>query len=103
MLRYTLLRLLGAVPTLLLVIALSFLMVRLAPGGPFDDERVLPPETRENIEAYYRLDEPLLVQYGYWIGSVARLDFGNEFFRPNVAVRDELFQRLKVTVPVSTT
>ena len=51
MLQYALKRLLGAIPTLLLVIVLAFLMVHAAPGGPFDDERVLPPDTREAMLA----------------------------------------------------
>ena len=63
MLRYALKRLLGAIPTLLLVIVLAFLMVHAAPGGPFDAERVLPPETREALEAAYNLDQPLHRQF----------------------------------------
>ena len=63
MLRYVLLRLLGAIPTLLLVIVLAFLMVHAAPGGPFDEERVLPAEVAANIEAAYHLDEPLPQQF----------------------------------------
>ena len=43
MLRYALKRILGAIPTLLLVIAIAFLMVHAAPGGPFDSARALPP------------------------------------------------------------
>ncbi len=49
MLRFTLLRFLWAIPTLLLVIVLAFLMVHAAPGGPFDAERALPPEIEANI------------------------------------------------------
>ena len=58
MLRYALLRLLGAIPTLLLVIVLAFLMVHAAPGGPFDSERVLPPETAAALAEAYNLDAP---------------------------------------------
>jgi oligopeptide transport system permease protein len=56
LLRYTLRRLLGAVPTLFLVIVLAFLLVHAAPGGPFDDQRALPPEIERNIAAAYHLD-----------------------------------------------
>ena len=79
MLRYTLLRLLGAIPTLLLVIVLAFLMVHAAPGGPFDDERVLPPEIEANIEAAYDLDKPLPVQFMRYLAGLVRGDFGPSY------------------------
>jgi len=47
LLRYTIARVVGAIPTLLILIALAFFMIRLAPGGPFDAERALPPEVEE--------------------------------------------------------
>ncbi|HSG59303.1 MAG TPA: oligopeptide ABC transporter permease OppB [Woeseiaceae bacterium] len=79
MLRYTLLRLLGAIPTLLLVIVLAFLMVHAAPGGPFDDERALPPEIEANIAAAYDLDKPLPVQFLRYLGGLVRGDFGPSY------------------------
>jgi len=79
LLRYTLLRLLGAIPTLLLVIVLAFLMVHAAPGGPFDDERVLPPELAANIEAAYHLDEPMLQQLGRYVSGLLHGDLGPSF------------------------
>ena len=79
MLRYALRRLLGAVPTLFLVIVLAFLLVHAAPGGPFDDQRVLPPEIEANIAAAYHLDEPLVMQFLRYIGGVLRGDFGPSF------------------------
>jgi len=79
LLRYTLLRLLGAIPTLLLVIVLAFLMVHAAPGGPFDAERALPPEVAANIEAAYHLDEPLAKQLGRYASGLLRGDLGPSF------------------------
>ena len=79
MLRYALLRLLGAIPTLFFVIVLAFLMVHAAPGGPFDSERVLPPEIEANIEAYYHLDEPLPAQLIRYLGNLARGDLGPSY------------------------
>ena len=76
-------RLLGAVPTLFLVIALAFLLVHAAPGGPFDGERVLPPEIERNIAAAYHLDEPLYMQFLRYVGGVVRGDFG-----PSYSYRD---------------
>ena len=69
MLRYTLRRLLGAIPTLFLVIVLAFLLVHAAPGGPFDDERALPAEIEANIAAAYHLDEPLPMQFARYLGG----------------------------------
>ena len=79
MLRYTLLRLLGAIPTLLLVIILAFLMVHAAPGGPFDDERVLPAENAAAIEAAYHLDEPLPQQFGRYLVGLLHGDLGPSY------------------------
>ena len=89
MLRYTLLRLLGAIPTLLLVIVLAFLMVHAAPGGPFDDERVLPPEVESNIAAAYRLDEPLPRQLWNYLSRLMRGDLG-----PSYRYRDHTVSEL---------
>jgi len=63
MLRFIVRRLIGAVPTLLIIIAMAFFMMRLAPGGPFDQERRLPPEIEKNILAAYDLDKPVLQQF----------------------------------------
>ena len=79
MLRYALLRLLGAIPTLLLVIVLAFLMVHAAPGGPFDSERVLPSDVAANIEAAYHLDESLPKQFMRYLSGLARGDLGPSY------------------------
>ncbi len=79
MLRYSLRRFLGAIPTLLILIALAFFMIRLAPGGPFDAERALLPEIEANLRAAYHLDEPLPMQFARYLGNLARADFGPSF------------------------
>ena len=56
-------RLLEAIPTLFVLITVSFFMMRLAPGSPFSSERALPPEVLANIEAKYHLNDPLWLQY----------------------------------------
>ncbi|MEW6202986.1 MAG: ABC transporter, partial [bacterium] len=50
-------RIIGAIPTLWIIVTFSFFMMRIAPGGPFDRERIMPPEVRKNIEAKFHLDE----------------------------------------------
>lgn len=79
MLRYTLLRILGAIPTLLLVIALAFLMVHAAPGGPFSDERVLPAYVEKNIEERYHLDESLPRQFLRYVSGLLQGDLGPSY------------------------
>jgi len=79
MLRFALLRILSAIPTLLLVVVLAFLMVHAAPGGPFDDERVLPPENARNIAAAYHLDESLPRQFGRYLSGLIRGDLGPSY------------------------
>ena len=89
MLRYALLRVLGAIPTLLLVIVLAFLMVHAAPGGPFDDERVLPADVAANIEAAYHLDEALPAQFARYMSGLLRGDLG-----PSYRYRDHTVSEL---------
>jgi oligopeptide transport system permease protein len=78
-LAFVLRRLIGAIPTLALVVALSFLLTRLAPGGPFDEEQSLPPEIRANLEAAYGLDAPVLVQFGRYVRGLLHGDFGPSY------------------------
>ena len=77
--RVVLRRLAVGLPTLLIIITLSFFMMRLAPGGPFDQERPLPPEIRRNVEKAYHLDESLAQQYLRYLGGLLRADFGPSY------------------------
>lgn len=79
MLSFAIRRFLAAIPTLLILIALAFCLIRLAPGGPFDTEKRLPPEIEANLRAAYHLDEPLYRQFGRYISNLARGDFGPSF------------------------
>jgi oligopeptide transport system permease protein len=79
MTKYIFRRLLGMIPTLLIIITLSFFIVRIAPGGPFDGERALPEAVKANIEAKYHLDEPVLQQYGRYLFDVVRGDLGPSY------------------------
>jgi oligopeptide transport system permease protein len=79
MTKFIIRRLIGLVPTLFIIITLSFFIVRVAPGGPFDRDKRLPPEIMKNIEAKYNLDDPLIVQYGRYIFNIIRGDLGPSF------------------------
>ena len=79
MFAYALRRIAGLVPTLFVLVSLSFFVIRLAPGSPFAQEQQLPPAIRANVEAAYGLDAPLLTQYGRYLTGVARGDLGPSF------------------------
>lgn len=79
MLAFAIKRALGAIPTLFILLTLAFFLIRVAPGGPFDAERQLPPEIEANLNQKYHLDEPLYQQYGRYLWDVVRGDFGPSF------------------------
>jgi len=90
--RVILRRLAIGVPTLLIIITLSFFMMRLAPGGPFDQERPLPPEIRRNVEKAYHLDESLVQQYLRYLGGLLQADFGPSYRTKDFTVGQLLVQ-----------
>lgn len=99
MLGYILRRLLIAIPTLLILIIVSFLLMRAAPGGPFTSERPLPPQVLANIEAKYGLNNPLIVQmWDYVVGIITRFDFGPSFIYKDRDVNDIIAQGFPVTL-----
>ncbi|HKC15112.1 MAG TPA: ABC transporter permease, partial [Steroidobacteraceae bacterium] len=86
MLRFLLRRLLSALPTLLVIATLAFVLLHLTPGGPFDSERVLVPQIQHSIEARFHLDEPLWRQYLRYLGDLAHGDLGPSFQYRNTSV-----------------
>jgi len=72
-------RLLGLIPTLFVIVTLSFFITRLAPGGPFASEKKVPPEILANLEKQYHMDEPLFKQYLRYVGNVLHGDLGPSF------------------------
>ena len=103
MARHALQRLLGLIPTLLMLITVAFFLIRVAPGGPFDAEKTLPPEIQANLNAKYHLDEPLLQQYFRYLGQVARLDFGPSFQYKDWTVNELIAQGFPVSLTVGLT
>jgi oligopeptide transport system permease protein len=79
MLAYALRRIVGLLPTLFVLVTFSFFVIRLAPGGPFDQEQALSPAIRANLDATYGLDRPLLVQYGRYLAALGQGDLGPSF------------------------
>jgi oligopeptide transport system permease protein len=79
MTKYLIRRFIGLIPTLFIIITISFFVIRVAPGGPFDEERPIPPQIIENIEKKYHMDEPLIMQYGRYLFNVIRGDLGPSY------------------------
>ena len=92
MLRYVFRRLLTAIPTLFVIVTISFFLIRVAPGGPFNLERALSPEIMANLEAQFGLDEPLWLQYLHYLGNLLRGDFGPSYICRDFTVT-ELFAK----------
>jgi oligopeptide transport system permease protein len=92
MLGFVLRRLLSAIPTLFLVVTISFFLIRLAPGGPFDLERPLEAKIMENLRRIYQLDKPLYEQYWLYLTALLRGDFGPSFYFRDFTIA-ELFAR----------
>jgi oligopeptide transport system permease protein len=97
MLVYAIRRLASALPTLLAIVTAAFFLMRLAPGGPFDDEQTLAPEVAANLEAAYGLDQPVLVQYRNYLGGLLRGDLGPSFRYKDFDVSELIAQGLPVT------
>jgi oligopeptide transport system permease protein len=97
-LAYVLKRLLGAVPTLAVIVVVAFLLMRLAPGGPFDEEQAIPAEIRANLERAYGLDQPLRVQLARYLSGLARGDFGPSFKFKDFTVTELIAAGLPVSL-----
>jgi oligopeptide transport system permease protein len=72
-------RVLGAVFTLWVIATLTFFLLRLLPGGPFDSEKALSPEIMENLARKYNLDAPIFTQYTDYLGGLLRLELGQSY------------------------
>jgi oligopeptide transport system permease protein len=100
MARHMLWRLLGLIPTLLMLITVAFFLMRVAPGGPFDSEMLLPAEIEANLNAKYHLDESLLQQYFRYISQVAVLDFGPSIQYKDWTVNELIGQGMRVSLTI---
>ena len=97
MLSYALRRIAGLIPTLLVIITVSFCVVRLAPGGPFDQEQALAPAVRANLERLYGLDQPLTLQYVHYLRGLLRGDFGPSLRQRDFTVSELIAQGLPLS------
>jgi oligopeptide transport system permease protein len=100
MLGYALRRIAGTVPTLLILVTLSFFVIRLAPGGPFEQEHALTPEVRANLDHLYGLDRPLGVQYLHYLEGLSHGDLGLSYKLRDESVAGLIAQGLPVSATV---
>ena len=103
MLHYLMRRLGGAIPTLFIIIAVTFFMMRLAPGGPFARERVVPPEVEANLMKAYHLDDPLWQQFLRYLSGLAHGDFGPSIKYKDFTVADLIFGGFPVSLQLGGT
>ncbi len=100
MLGYAVRRIAGTVPTLLILVTLSFFVIRLAPGGPFDQERALTPQVRANLDHLYGLDRPLGMQYLHYLDGLAHGDLGLSYKERDESVAGLIAQGLPISAAV---
>jgi oligopeptide transport system permease protein len=98
MLGYAMRRVLSAVPIALIAITICFFILRLAPGGPFDTGRALPPDTMANLRAHYSLDQPLIMQYFIYVGRLLQGDLGPSMVFNDFSVAEMLAIGLPFTM-----
>ena len=103
MLAYAFKRILTIIPTLFAIITLTFFLMRIAPGGPFDEERPLAPSVLENIRASYGLDKPLIEQYFTYIGNLLQGDLGPSFVYRDKQVQEVLSEVLPISMALGGT
>lgn len=98
MLRFVLRRLMTAIPTLFLIVTISFLLMRVAPGGPFNQERGLNPTVKANLERVFHLDQPLWKQYLFYLNDLVHGDFGPSYKHPDFSVAELFAQGLPISI-----
>ena len=98
MVRFILRRLLSFVPVLFVTVTIVFFLVRLAPGGPFDEDKAVTETVRKQLEQHYRLDAPLWKQYLMYIGDLGKGDLGPSMTRPSRTVSEWIALRFPVSL-----
>jgi len=91
MLRFIARRILEMIPVLLVIATLTFFLIRLTPGGPFDKEKATTPEIRAALEAHYGMNKPLFAQYLDYMKQLLRGDLGPSFKYANRSVNELIF------------
>ena len=98
MINYLTKRLAFTTITFFVIVTVVFFLLRIAPGGPFDGERRLPPEIEANLKAAYNLDAPLFVQYGHFLERLLQGDLGPSFKQKDFSVNELIAAGLPVSL-----
>ncbi len=98
MARYVLKRLLSAIPTLFVIVTLAFFLMRVAPGGPFNQEKGLNPVIKANLERVFHLDQPLWKQYLIYLNNLIHGDFGPSYNLPDFTVAELFSSGLPISI-----
>ena len=96
--RYVIRRVLGVIPTILAVYTITFLLIHATPGGPWDDDKPLPPEVRASLNKAYGLDKPLWQQYTTYLWDALHGDFGPSFVQRNRDVSEIIAEKFPVSI-----
>jgi len=91
-------RLTIAIPTLIIIIAFVFFLMRLAPGGPFTNERALPPEIEQKINEAYDLDKPIIHQFGLYLSKTLKGDLGPSYKYKDFTVNELIASGFPVSI-----
>ena len=103
MLRYVFRRFLTAIPTLFVIVTFSFFLMRVAPGGPFNQEKGLNPVIKANLERVYHLNEPLWKQYLLYLNNLLHGDFGPSYNLPDFTVAELFKEGLPISIQLGGT
>ncbi len=100
---YILRRLLYAILTIWAIATITFVLMNLAPGSPFAQEGNISPKAIEAMNAYYGLDDPVIVQYGNYLKSIVTFDYGPSMKNVSIDVDDLIARGLPVTMTLGIT
>lgn len=100
MLRYILQRIWTSFITLLVIITLTFFLMRMIPGGPFTEEKMIPPEILEKILDRYHMNDPLWQQYGNYLWDALHFDFGPSYRYEGMTVNDLISESFPISALV---
>jgi oligopeptide transport system permease protein len=102
MLTYVIKRFFTAIPTLFVIVTLAFFLIRVAPGGPFNQERGLSPEVKANLERAYGLSDSLWQQYLNYLNNLLHGNFGPSYNLPDFTVGELFAAGLPISVQLGT-
>ena len=93
-------KILSLIIVLFIIISITFFLLRLLPGGPFDSEKRLPPQIKEKIEKKYKLDQPLLKQYLYYVKDALSGNFGMSYSYPDKSVKEIISDSYLISIKI---